>query len=81
VASEFPAIIEKGFAVDNEQNEQGLRCVGAAIFDEQGRPRGAVSLSAPVYRFSLALVDSYGTLVKQTAEAIGESLVRLEQCV
>jgi DNA-binding IclR family transcriptional regulator len=81
VAAEFPEILSKGFAVDNEQNEHGLRCVGAAIFDEQGRPRGAVSLSAPVYRFSLDLVNSYGMLVKRTADAIGESLVRLEQCV
>ena len=73
VAAEFPEILSRGFAVDNEQNERGLRCVGAAVFDRKGRPLGAVSVSAPVYRFPLELVESYGQLVKRTAEAIAGS--------
>lgn len=73
VADEFFEILSKGFAVDNEQNERGLRCVGAAVFDRNGRPLGAVSVSAPVYRFPLELVESYGHLVKRAAEAIEES--------
>ena len=39
VAAEFPGIRSRGYAVDDEQNEQGLRCVGAAIIDSGGRPR------------------------------------------
>lgn len=73
VAAEFPEILSRGFAVDDEQNERGLRCVGAAVFDKSGRALGAVSVSAPVYRFSPEMVDSYGLLVKRTAEAISES--------
>ncbi len=73
VAAEFQEILSRGFAVDDEQNERGLRCVGAAVFDGSGRPLGAVSVSAPVYRFSSEMVDSYGLLVKRTAEAISKS--------
>lgn len=34
-----------GFAVDNEEIEIGLRCVAAPIFDFQGRPIAALSIS------------------------------------
>ena len=73
VAAEFSEILSKGFAVDNEQNERGLRCVGAAVFDKSGRALGAVSVSAPAYRFPLEMLDAYGLLVRRTAEAISES--------
>ena len=80
VAAEFPGILSRGYAVDDEQNEQGLRCVGAAIHDGAGRPRGAVSVSAPVYRFPAELLEKYGSLVARAAEAIGREIACFEEC-
>lgn len=51
--SELRDVRSRGYAVDDEQNEAGLRCVGAAVTDELGRPIGAVSVSAPVDRKSV----------------------------
>ena len=81
VVREFSDILTRGYAVDDEQNEQGLRCVGAAIIDSRGRPRGAVSVSAPVYRFPPELVERYGKLVSEVAEAVTREIGSFEKCV
>jgi DNA-binding IclR family transcriptional regulator len=44
----FKRIREQGYVLDNEENELGARCVAAPIFDAQGRPIAAMSISGPV---------------------------------
>ena len=43
---------ERGWAVDNEENEPGVLCVGASIIDFSGTPIGAISVSGPVIHMS-----------------------------
>ena len=40
----------RGFALDNEENERGVACIGAAILDASGRPMAAMSVSGPSHR-------------------------------
>lgn len=46
------AIRRQDCAFDNEENELGVRCIAAAIYDYTGRACGALSLSAPLRRMS-----------------------------
>jgi IclR family KDG regulon transcriptional repressor len=65
---------EQGFAVDNEENEIGVRCVAAPIFDHTGQPAAAISISAPLLRFPLSEVPRYGQKVIEAANAISAGL-------
>jgi IclR family KDG regulon transcriptional repressor len=64
----------QGFAVDNEENEIGVRCLAAPIFDHSDRAAAAVSISSPVFRFPLSEVPRYGQKVIEAANAISARL-------
>ena len=49
---EIRHIRQCGYALDNEENELGVRCVAAAIPDWQGRASHALSISAPLSRMT-----------------------------
>ena len=65
---------EQGFCEEKEENEEGIRCVGAAILDLRGYPVGAVSVSSPSYRFSDEQSRSIGVFVRDTALAVSRGL-------
>ena len=75
-------IRRKGYAVDDEENAIGLRCIAAAISDETGQPVGAISLSGPAVRLRKDMIADLGGAVKKTAERItiglGGSLIRYD---
>lgn len=72
--AELAAIRQRGFAIDNEENEQGVRCVGAAIYDSLGDAIGAVSVSALVFSFPDETLGEMGATVLSTAEKISKAL-------
>ena len=47
-ANEIHNTRQRGFAIDDQENELGGRCVAAPVFDYQGQPIAAVSISVPV---------------------------------
>ncbi len=64
----------RGFAVDDEENAIGLRCIAAAILDETQSPVGAISLSGPAVRIRRDLIDEFGASVRETADKITKAL-------
>ena len=67
-------IRKRGYSIDNEEIEIGLRCVGAPIKDYTGAMVGAISAAAPSARLSGQKVHTVGRLVVTTAEGISEKL-------
>src|SRR3954471_11864874 len=52
--AELARVRSRGYAIDDEENEEGVRCVAAPLVDHQGRVAGGVSASALVYVRTLA---------------------------
>jgi len=65
---------EVGYALDDQENELGGRCVAAPILDYNGRPVAAISISAPVQRLPDDRVPVFGEKVKQSAQAISRQI-------
>lgn len=65
---------KRGYAVDEEENEIGGRCVAAAVFDSSGRPVAAVSVSVPVQRLPSNRVAEFGQMIESTAAQISHDL-------
>ncbi|MDA8125167.1 MAG: IclR family transcriptional regulator [Deltaproteobacteria bacterium] len=47
----------QGYAIDDEENELGIRCLGAPIFDGKGSPVAAISLSGPAFQMTKKVVQ------------------------
>jgi sugar lactone lactonase YvrE/DNA-binding IclR family transcriptional regulator len=45
--------VVRGYAIDDEELETGIRCIAAPILDHTGAPIGAISVSQPVFRVRL----------------------------
>jgi IclR family acetate operon transcriptional repressor len=64
----------RGWAMDEEENEEHTRCVGAAVLDSDGRPLGAVSLSALVFDIPHQVAQRMAGMVVATAKEISAAL-------
>ena len=51
-------IRKNGYAIDNQENEMGIRCVAAPVFDKSDRVIAAISMSGPAARISLKQIKS-----------------------
>jgi DNA-binding IclR family transcriptional regulator len=65
---------KRGYAVDNEEIEIGLRCVGAPLRNYTGDMVGAISVAAPSARLSEKNVPMIGKMVMEIAARISKEL-------
>lgn len=74
LAEHLERIRRQGYAVDDGENEEGIRCVGAAIFDYQGRVAAALSLSGSEIHITEDRIPELGDLVKWAAGEISRRM-------
>jgi DNA-binding IclR family transcriptional regulator len=67
---ELAVVRNNGCARDDEELELGVRCMAAAIYDDQGKLVAGLSVSAPADRLEEAWIER----VKQTAGQISAAL-------
>jgi len=72
--SELDLIRMNGFAVDNEENELGVRCLGAPILDHSGNVIAAISVSGPVSRVNDSTMSKISTELMSCSNLISKDL-------
>jgi DNA-binding IclR family transcriptional regulator len=67
---EIESVRAQGYAFDNEEAEKGVSCIGAGIFNDEGRLVAGLSVSAPSER----LRKDWAEQVRKTAQEISRAI-------
>ena len=71
---EFMRVRNLGYAIDDEEFVEGLRCVSAPIFDHRGHVVASLSMAAPVFRLKKEHVPQVARLVVAAAQGLSDDL-------
>lgn len=71
---ELELVRQQHFAQDNEEQESGLRCIGAPVYDRFGRVIAGLSISFPTIRFDEQRLDYYVGLLHTAGRNISAQL-------
>ncbi len=71
---ELADIRKSGHAFDNEENERGVRCIGAPVFDYSGSIAGAFSVSIPTVRVNDQKIAEFLPYIHGTMEKISRDM-------
>ena len=69
-AADLAAIRARGFAIDDEECEPGMRSIAAPVFDESGTAIAAVGIAGPAQRLSLAVLEGFAPDLLDAADSI-----------
>ena len=69
---ELQEIKDRGFSVDNEEKNVGMRCIAAPVFDMNGEVIAGISVSGPTSRIKAELTfDLIGPVINAAKELTG----------
>jgi IclR family acetate operon transcriptional repressor len=71
---EIQKVRELGFATDDAENEEGIRCIAAPVFDHGEEVIASISLSGPEYRIPLKRFEALAVAVKDAAARLSEKV-------
>lgn len=74
VLQELNVIRQQGYAMDREELEYGLICLGVALVDSRGQPVGAISISGPASRMQKDECQRYSAYLIDSAKQINSLL-------
>jgi DNA-binding IclR family transcriptional regulator len=74
--AELAEVRSQGYALDDEEFEEGLRCVGAPVRDHSGKVIAAVSIAGPAFRVTRdhlpQLVRSVVSIANELSVSLGD---------
>jgi IclR family KDG regulon transcriptional repressor len=63
-------IHKRGYATDDQEHEDSIRCVAAPIYDYRGKIVAAISMSGPAQCLIVERTDEFAALILQAAKEI-----------
>ena len=67
-------IVSRGYALDDEENDPGVRCISAPVFNEHGEPIGCIGIDGPSVRITEAQIDSLAENVVEAAKRLSNRI-------
>jgi len=64
----------RGWSIDDEERNVGMRCLAAPIFNEFGEAAAGISISGPTVRMSNEKLGELGPVVKRAAEKVTSAI-------
>lgn len=71
---ELEEVRKRGHATDDAENEEGIRCVAAPVFDHRKEVIASISVSGPKYRIPDSKLEEMGVAVREAAASLSERL-------
>jgi IclR family transcriptional regulator, acetate operon repressor len=72
--NELAVSFERGYAIDDEEDNDGVACIGACVLDRDGGVAGAISVTGLKPRDWRDRVDILGDRVRQSARSVSRQL-------
>ena len=72
--SQLAQTIGRGYAIDDEEYNYGVRCVASPVYDHNRVVVGAIGISGPAGRVTLERIDEFGVVVKDVAASLSSRL-------
>jgi len=72
--AELKAVRSRGYAIDDEEKEEGLRCVGAVVRAHSRNLRAAMSISGPAFRMTKERIPEVGVALMQATADLSVEL-------
>jgi IclR family acetate operon transcriptional repressor len=79
--AEIDRVRADGYAIDDQENELGIRCIGVPVFDHRGAVVAAISLSGPATRMTVERLKELSPFVMSAAAGVSRRLAAPEEVV
>jgi IclR family acetate operon transcriptional repressor len=70
LCTELDLIRQRGWSIDDEEANAGMRCIASPVFNPFGEAHAGISLSGPSARLTLDRLNDLGAKVRATADHI-----------
>lgn len=67
LVQQLEEIRSRGYSVDDEENEPGVRCIASPVFDDMGVTVATIGISGPTVRVTYDNLESLAMIVKEVA--------------
>ncbi|KHD85067.1 IclR family transcriptional regulator [Heyndrickxia ginsengihumi] len=71
---ELSIVRERGYAIDNEENEPGISCIAIPIRNHLGEVAAAISLSMPAAKLTEGQIDHMIPMIKEVGDHISSKM-------
>ena len=74
LAADLARVRSRGYAIDDEEKTEGMRCVAAPVLNLHGEAVAGLSVSGPSHRLPPEAVTRLGALVRDAAQEVSRGL-------